>query len=206
MKMSEYLHEIKHAASESLCLVWSEHHQLEQLNARIAKLAAEIEASARTVEWLTANPEFDDDLQATAMHWESYFGPEKEQYSVETSKSELELLILAREFSTNAQSGSVLQYAKQGISLVHGGLVSCPDGRLIAGQPIKNVIWQGRNQAIHWEEGTFSKAVQDCFDALSKNVDATFNEYTTRNMAWDIVGLLSWKEFSDFEKDMLSLA
>ena len=99
---------------------------MELLQARISKLATEIEASATTVEWLRANPEFDDDLQATAMHWESYFEPEKERHFAEKSKPELELLIAARRFSTDAQSGSVLQYAKTGISLVHGELGSLP--------------------------------------------------------------------------------
>ena len=93
MTISEYLIEIEHAATETLRLVWSEQQRLDALEALIGRLSAEIEDSARRVQWLIDNPEFDDDLQATAMHWESYFGPEKDKYYAEKSKPELEALI-----------------------------------------------------------------------------------------------------------------
>jgi hypothetical protein len=206
MDMPEYLHAIEHAASETLRLVWSEHQLLEELQAKIAALAAEIEDTNSRIDWLRENPAFDDDLQATAMHWESYFGPEKEQFHAEKRKPDLESLIDTRKFSTDAQSGSVLQYAKQGISLVHHGLTACPDGRLIGTQPIKNVVWQGRNQAMHWDEGKFNQAVRDCFEALVKDVDPAFCAFTRCSMAWEIVRLLEWRKFDDFRKDMLSLS
>jgi hypothetical protein len=176
MNMSEYLKEIKHAASETLRLVWAEHQQLEELQVRIDKLSADIEASATTVEWLRANPDLDDDFQATAMHWESYFGPEKEHHHAEKSKPGLEALVDARKFSTEAQSASILQYAKQGISLVHGDLAAGPAGRMIGAQPLKNVIWQSRNQALHWEDDSFSKAVNLCFEELARDVHRNFSE------------------------------
>jgi hypothetical protein len=89
---------------------------------------------------------------------------------------------------------------------VHGDLNLSPDGRMIGNQPLKNVVWQSRNQALHWEDGSFKRAVTLCFEALARDIDPRFSEYTIRNMAWDIVGLLGWKEFSDFERDMLTLA
>jgi hypothetical protein len=72
-------------------------------------LSAEIEDSARRVQWLIDNPEFDDDLQATAMHWESYFGPEKDKYYAEKSRPEQEALLNLRRFSTGALSANMLQ-------------------------------------------------------------------------------------------------
>ncbi len=80
MTMQEYLEEIEHAASETLRLVWSEHQQLEDFQAHLALLRAQIEDSQRRIDWLNENPEFDDDSQATYMTHESYFGPEKELY------------------------------------------------------------------------------------------------------------------------------
>jgi predicted glycosyltransferase len=49
------------------------------------------------------------------MYWESYFGPEKEEFHAEAEKRGVEALIATRSFSRDAQSGSILQYAKQGI-------------------------------------------------------------------------------------------
>lgn len=206
MTISEYLIEIEHAATETLRLVWSEQQRLDALEALIGRLSAEIEDSARRVQWLIDNPEFDDDLQATAMHWESHFGPEKDKYYAEKSKPELEALLNLRRFSIGALSANMLQYGKQGISLVHGRLESCPDGRLIGTQPSKNVIWQSRNQALHWEDGAFNPPVVRCFEALARDMDLKFCDYTSRNMAWDVLGLLGWKDFVDFQREMLMLS
>jgi hypothetical protein len=206
MTMQEYLKEIEHAASETLRLAWSELKQLEELEAYIGRLTAQIEESARRVQWLIDNPEFDDDLQSTAMHWDSYFGPEKDKFYAEKSKPELEALLNLRKFSTDALSGNILQYGKQGISFVHGKPGACPDGGIIGTQPLKNIIWQSRNQALHWEEGKFMPPVTACFDTLAKDVDPKFSEFTSRNMASDVVTLLGWKEFPDFERDMLLLS
>ena len=205
MRMQEYLNEMKHAASETLRLSWSEHKQLEDLEAYIARLTAQIEDSARRIQWLTDNPEFDDDLQSTAMHWESYFGPEKDKHYAEMSRSELEILLDLRKFSIGAFNANMLQYAKQGISVVHSQLSACPDGKMFGTQPLKNIIWQGRNQALHWEDQSFSPPVTACFEALAREIDPKFNEYASRNLASDVVTLVGWKEYADFEKDMLLL-
>jgi hypothetical protein len=206
MDMPEYLHEIQHAASETLRLVWFERQQMEELEQRIAPLTAEVEDAARRLEWLRANADLDDDNLSTAIYWDTHFGSDKDRYYAEKTKSDLESLIAMRRFSTHAQSGSILQYAKHGISLVHHGLAACPGGRLIHTQSVKDIIWQGRNQAMHWDEGRFNQAVQDCFRSLAAAVDTKFGEFTTRCLAFEIVKLLGWKKFSDFEKDMLSLS
>jgi hypothetical protein len=206
MTMQEYLNEMKHAATDTLRLVWSERKQLEDFEAHLARLRLEIENSQRRIDWLNENPEFDDDFQATYMTYESYFGPEKELYYSGKTMTELEAVLDVRRFSTDAQSGNMLQYGKQGISLVHGKLPACPDGRLIGTQSLKNIIWQSRNQALHWEEETFSKQVTECFDTLATNIDTKFSQFTSRNMASDVVALLGWKEIDNFEKDMLLLA
>src|ERR1700730_14801896 len=171
MDFTTYLHEIEHAASETIKLIWFEREQMENLQARIAALTANVEDSNRRLEFLALNPDLDDDNDSTAIYWESYFGPEKDRFYAEKRKPDLESLIATRAFSRDAQSGSLLQYAKQGISLVHHGLAACPDGRLIGSQSVKNVIWQGRNQAIHWDEGNFKRPVVNCFRTLAQEKD-----------------------------------
>jgi len=206
MKMPDYLKEIEHAAAETLQLIWSEQDRYEAQLAILATLGAVIKDTHERIAWLEANPDCDDDLQSTAMYWESYFGPEKEEFHAEAEKRDLEELIAARKFSRDAQSGSMLQYAKQGISLVHRGPRNCPEGRRIGTLPVRDVIWQGRNQAIHWDEGKFTQPVRDVFEALTRDIELKFNEFTSRNLAFDIVGLLGWKRFPDFERDMLSIS
>jgi hypothetical protein len=60
--------------------------------------------------------------------------------------------IESQQFATAAMSGMLLHVAKQGISIVHRGINHCPPGRIIGSQALKSVIWNGRNQAHHWEE------------------------------------------------------
>jgi hypothetical protein len=205
MKMLEYLKEIEHATTETLRLVWSEQEHYEALQAKLAALGAEITDTHERIAWLQANPDLDDDLQSTAMYWESHFGPEKEAFHADAEQRDFEALIATRRFSTDAQCGNILQYAKQGISLVHRGLKLSPDGRCIGTLHLKNVIWQGRNQAIHWDEGGFTQPVREVFETLAKDLDPKYNEYTSRNMAFEVVSLLGWRGLADFERDMLSL-
>jgi len=139
--MNRYLHEIEHAASETLRLIWFEHQQMEELQARIASATAEVQDAAQRLAWLRLNPDMDDDNLSTAVYWDTYFGPEKERFYAEKSRPDLESLIALRAFSTASQSGSMLQYAKQGISLVHNGPSACPAGRAIHSQTLK----RGRN-------------------------------------------------------------
>lgn len=68
----------------------------------------------------------------------TYFGADKDRTDTELLLAKAETLT----FSLSALAGAVLQYGKQGISIVHGGLATCPDGRMILDvEPLKNVVW-----------------------------------------------------------------
>ncbi|MBZ9628132.1 hypothetical protein LB450_08480 [Psychroflexus sp. CAK1W] len=113
----------------------------------------------------------------------------------------------AKKDSVNSLSMGLLQIAKQGISTIHGNLENCPNGREIGTESLKNIIWQGRNQAIHCEEGKPPKKVKDCFDKLKdkygKDFDLTL--HPTSNKAKKIIDLLEWEEYAQYEKDMNSI-
>ena len=204
--MAEYVREIQYAATETIRLVWHEQSQLGELLALIGRLEKEAgEANARAA-FLVMNPDFDDEGIGTAMHWDTYFGPEKKRYYAEKSRPELEHFIEVRKFSTNAQAGNLLQYAKQALSGAHGGKNACPQGRtILGGVNLRDVAWEGRNQAQHWEEGRPNAGVRQCFDALAA-ADSRFVPYKTHNMAFEVVKLLGWREYADFKRDMLVLA
>ncbi|MFS3927306.1 hypothetical protein ACL9SP_01440 [Priestia flexa] len=76
-------------------------------------------------------------------------------------------------------SQALLQIAKQGISLVHGKYKSdCNEAFKMKGKAIQpkynvtllDVIWEGRNQSIHYEEKSFYSNVEKCFNALLKMI------------------------------------
>src|SRR5205085_1103080 len=124
----------------------------------------------------------DDVMLATGMYWETYFGEDKELYHNDKEREELVNLIATHALSVGSLAGSLLQHAKQGVSLVHGKPEKCPAGRSVGSQDLKEVIWQGRNQAIHWEEGKFKQSLEKCFESLRKDFGPVFADYKKRNM------------------------
>jgi hypothetical protein len=108
-------------------------------------------------------------------------------------------------FSASILAGSLLQISKQGISVVHRDLPSCPDGRLIGDQPLKTVIWQGRNQCMHFEEGRYSPAVAACFASIERTFGAHFSLAQPVNLALEVVKLLGWDTYEQYFSDLTSL-
>jgi len=207
MEMSSYLAVIEFAANNLIEIIWNERNQLTELEKEIAPLLKAVEDEYLKAQTLAMNAEDPDDVaMAAGIYWNNYFGDDKVLYHKDTSRQDLEDEVLAHEFSIAALCGALLQYAKQGISLVHSGLANCPEGRAIGSQHLKAVIWQSRNQAIHWEEGNFRKPVKDCFEALKSEINQQFDQYKARSMASDIVEILGWKTFDDFKADLSTLA
>jgi len=207
MNMNGFLGEIKFAVTASLDAVWKEHDCLHDLQVKIAALARAVGHDYARAEAIAMNAEDPDDVMlATGVYWDTYFGSDKNLYHSSAEADELGEIVLLHSFSCSAQSGSVLQYAKQGISLVHAGPSACPEGRSVGSQSLKNVIWQGRNQAIHWEEGRLNTVVQTCFQTLAAEFHPRFSDFQSRSLAFEVVELLGWRDYAAFERDMLLLA
>lgn len=207
MDMPSYLEQIRHAVSGVLPLIWEERLRLVELRGRLERLTAAVQREYETAEWIAINAEDADDVAvATGRHWETYFGPDKERHEVGHYVESLEEAVGVNEFSVQALAGAMLQYAKQGLSIVHGGLNRAPTGRAIGSQGLKDLVWRGRNQALHWEEGRPHPSVVACFDALIADIGAQFTHYRTRNLAFEVIELLGWRKWEDFEADMLTLA
>ncbi len=80
MDMNSYLREIEYAATSVIKLVWDEHAQMNDIDARIQAATKEMEEGYKLVQFLQDNPDFDDDHLSTAVHWDTHFGPDKERY------------------------------------------------------------------------------------------------------------------------------
>ena len=207
MKMGDYLLEIEYATTNLIAIIWKERERLRNLETEVASLTERAEDNYRRAEFVAMNAEDPDDVaMATGMYWENYFGDDKERYYKDKDREKLIEEIAAHAFSVGSIAGSLLQYAKQGISLCHGGLAACPNGRGFGSQFLKDVIWQGRNQTMHWEEGHLSSQVRQCFEKLANEINTSFADYQNRNIGLDIIDLLGWVDFAKFRDDMLLLA
>jgi hypothetical protein len=220
MTMAGYLAEVRHAVEGLLPLVWQEQdtlsgrkEQLAERKAELARLERQVRDEYANAAWLLNNPELDDEGIGILRHWDNYWGPDKERYhldqqipGMQSAVESLEASVEAHRFSIDVLASTVIQIAKQGISHVHRSRPAAV-GRLIgSSQHLSEVIWEARNQALHWEERNPHPPVVACFTALAGEVDQVFADFRDRNMAFDIVVMLGWRAFEDFEHDMLSVA
>ena len=135
------------------------------------------------------------------------FHAEKNIANKRIEKERLELELVNKAESLNSLAMSLLQIAKQGISIEYNGLTLCPEGRLLKSESLKNVIWQGRNQSIHYEENNPHNQVKNCFTNLMTDFGNKFDIFSSNpsNKAKEIVELLEWNNYENYLNDMKSL-
>jgi hypothetical protein len=214
MPIADYLTEIEFAAQNVINTIWEERNRLQQLEAEVARLTQLTEDGYERAQFVHDN--FGDDPEDVAMAggmmMETYFGDDKKRFHRDQDRENLANQVVAHRFSVDSLAGSLLEYAKKGIALAHGEPANCPNGRAVGTQDLKTAIWQSRNQSTHWEEakangGTFrNAAIKPCFDKLAADFDPKFGDYTQRDIAFDVVEQLEWKDFASFKADMLTLA
>jgi hypothetical protein len=205
MTMADYLTEIEHAARSTIDLVWAEHAEVEPLDTEVARLTALMNERYDRAGILMGSDDPDEFMMGVGEHWSTYFEEDKDRFHAAARRDALAAKLEARQFSRAAMSASLIDWARHGIATVHGKLENAPAGRDIHGIPLSTLIWMARNQGLHWEEGQFRNPVTDCFERL-QGASPDFAEYKTRNMAFDIVRLLGWRDYAAFEADMNSLA
>ena len=204
MKIPAYLNEIQHAVATVITEIHSEISNLELLRQDLAKLTVGTADGYRRADFLTMNPDLDDDFLSTAIYWDTYFGVDKDRFHKNIETETAAQCVAAHEFSISALAGSLLQFGKQGISLRFGRKrVGCPDGRMVSGMPLHEIIWQARNQALHWEDGAFQPPVVTCFENLAAIAAPVFSQYRHRSLAYEVISLLGWMSPNDFRQDMM---
>ncbi len=205
--MNQYLIDTKFAAKSLIDTIHHEENQLSELTNQFDKLKKVFDHLFWDYSTADIHEDFND-LQV--QHKYTQMAKFAEDNDLKGKKAELDSLaksILAKKDSMNSLSMSLLQIAKQGISTVHGKPSNCPAGRAIGTETLKNVIWQGRNQSIHYEEGNPNKKVKDCFLNLANDFGDEFDltiDYTA-NKARKIIDLLNWNVYKNYEHDMISL-
>jgi hypothetical protein len=151
------------------------------------------------------NDDFSDAYVMAAFARAARAGQERDAIGREVAR--LQATIGAQQAAVQAICGSILQIAKQGISLVHGSLAAAPSGRLVGRSQLKNVVWQARNQALHYEEGNFRPPVVALFGALEQSHGATFSlvAHPQRSLAKQVVHLLGWTTYEAYLADARAL-
>jgi len=148
-------------------------------------------------------------MDATANYWHGRLHEaHKERIATEEQIKFLQAQILDKRFSLEALAAALLQLAKQGISTVRGHPSKCPSGRKVQGVDLKLVVWAGRNQAQHYEE---PKKIDENTASVFTQLNAFAPEAqalapkSKSNLAFEIVKLLGWHDYAQYQEDMVSL-
>lgn len=205
MDMSRYVEEIKHAAGTIFPVVWAEQKRLIELDNEIRRLDRIISHNAYQAQAWQDSDDPEDVAFGGGIYWSTYFNEDKERYHKDAERQQLDEAYKVRAFSVSALAGDLLQYGKQGISIVFGGPDKCKDGRLIGEQRLPDVIWNGRNHALHWEDPKPHAKTVACFEKLTEKVCKKFDAFKTRNQAFHLIYHLGWTDFDKFAADLRSL-
>lgn len=202
----QYTIDVEHAARILIEGIFHEEESLSKLKEELQKLSARLCELGEAHEFLAMNPELDDEGLAIWSNWEGHWG----MVRAEGLKKQIEEVGQAIEHhraSASALSGALLQIAKQGISSVYGALEQCPNtGCFVGTQPLNDVIWQARNQSMHYEEGEerIRPQVKACFLALEQDFGDEFSlsKRPGESLAYSVVRRLGWVSFKRFATDL----
>lgn len=105
--------------------------------------------------------------------------------------------------SMSSLAGAILQIAKQVLALRHNGKPAKISPRNIGNQGIIEVIWEGRNHAMHWDEGAPRAKVKTMLDGLKNDLGIDIE--TGKNNCLSILGALGWSSTEAVVHDLESL-
>jgi hypothetical protein len=109
----------------------------------------------------------------------------------------------ATEESMAVLASAILQLGKQVLSFRFGTKPDLQSIRMIGSQSIIEVIWEGRNHALHWEDSNPRKPVRDMLQKLQQ--DQGIKLIMGRNNALAIIAVLEWKNTNHVVQDLQSL-
>jgi hypothetical protein len=127
MTLIDYLSEMEYAVTRVIESLWHEHDEAKRLRTEIEKLQRIAADNYQRAQFIQQNAEDADDVMlGVGIHWDTYFGEDRDQYYKSKNLEVLEERLASKEFSFSALAGTLLQYAKQGLSASFGTPVIGP--------------------------------------------------------------------------------
>ena len=203
--MHQYLQDTEYATLNLFQLATKEETELGILSDKLAGSEKKLKVHQWDFQTSDLNDDFSDAYVMGAFARAGNAGLEVQQLKTEVAK--LQSSLGTHQHAVQAIAGAILQIAKQGISLVHGGPISAPAGRLLGSLAVRDIVWQARNQSMHYEEGKFKKAVVILFATLEREQGPQFSltKYANQNRAKQVLDALGWTSYDAYAKDMKAL-
>ena len=157
--MHQYIVKTGNTVRSLLELVNHEDSLIKEHTAKLREVMVEI----KTHGWDFRTNDLNDDFSDTYV-MAAFFRLANSTAGTDSLKSEItrfQALVGAHQLTTQIICGSILQLAKQGISLAHGSflapdsyLTGTPPGRMLTLLTLRDIIWQACNQTVQCKEGS----------------------------------------------------
>lgn len=109
----------------------------------------------------------------------------------------------ATETAMGILGGAMLQISKQAIAYRFGGSRPPLPAKMIGSQTIVEIVWEGRNHVMHWEENAPRARV---IEMLTKvNADFGLVLDPSENNSMDLLGVLGWSNAEQVVDDLHSI-
>ncbi|GLO25636.1 hypothetical protein [Pseudomonas putida] len=142
-------------------------------------------------------------LRATANAPEERARVGRQESKLEATQRALETF----DQTANVLAGALFQLVKQAMSIVHGSNKNYPNkGRAIHNLDLCDLVWQARNQAMHFEATKPDSNWANEFYALNAIYPGKFSmspPHVSRAKA--IFDLLGWQDYKTYGADVMSL-
>ena len=203
--MHTYLRDTEYAAQNLIRLAMDEALHLDALSKELSRAEERVKLHQWDFQTSDLSEDFSDAYVMAAFGRAARSAQEADQLRREVVA--LQASIGSHQQATQAIAGAILQIAKQGLSLVFGGMAGAPKGRKIGSLHITDIIMQGRNQSLHHEERAFKQPVVEVFRVLEFEQGERFalSKHPRQNLARQVAELLGWTSYDAYAQDMESL-
>lgn len=200
--MNQYLAETEFATKNLFALATEEEGRLEGLQERLRPIEAKLKIQQWDFQTSDLNDDFADAYVMAAFHRAAKTAQEAENMRQEVAT--LLASVVAHQHAVQAIAGAIFQIAKQGISMVFKIPKMAPPGRMIGSLAVRDIVWQTRNQSMHYEEGNPKPPVQKLFATLEQEhgVDFSLTAYPDTSRAKQVLDLLGWTSYHSYLDDM----
>ncbi|MBL8381795.1 MAG: hypothetical protein JNM90_01885 [Burkholderiales bacterium] len=200
--MHPYLRDTEYAAQNLIRLAMDEALHLDALSKELSRAEERVKLHQWDFQTSDLSEDFSDAYVMAAFGRAARSAQEADQLRREVVA--LQASIGFHQQATQAIAGAILQIAKQGLSLVFGGMAGVPKGRKIGSLHITDIIMQGRNQSLHHEERAFKQPVVEVFRVLELEQGERFSlsKHPGQNRARQVAELLGWTSYAAYAQDM----
>lgn len=125
----------------------------------------------------------------------------------------------AYELLIGVAAGAMLQISKQALSIAYGKQENAPEGERVSTSCVRDLIWDGRNQSMHYEDTHLEPSLGERKNKVRRSTWVeSFRMLNSQNpgrfemsqpfesLALDVLDVLGWTyDYGKFESDMRNL-